>query len=118
MSYASDAKGVRKDLKKSGAKCTLKKPIGAPVYSPELDALVENFDDYPGFCLPTGYSASMVDGTAIQAGDVKLLCSLDVEPTIGKDKIVVGLDTYRVMNCAKLAPDGKTVIMYTIQGRK
>ena len=122
MNYESEAKSVRNDLRREGTVCTLEKPIGASVYNPATNMQEQSWASSTGYCLQTNYSSQLIDKTVIQAGDVRLLCSLDVEPEDGKDRIIVGhgdsAKTYRVINHSTLSPDGQVAILFIVQGRK
>lgn len=127
MSYESDRKDALKTLKKEGAPCKILKPTGAdPVYDSATDSMVTPTIEHSGYCVLTGFADGVIDGSLIQAGDVKILCLFEDGsiPEVGKDKIIVnpGSDeavTYSVVPGSKsVMPDGKTCILYKAQGRK
>lgn len=129
MSYASDRKDTLKTLKKEGAPCNLMKPdpTAEPLYDKPTDSMVAPKVPHPGYGLLTGFEDGLIDGTLIQAGDVKILfLTIDgTDPEIGKDSIVVNPDpvtgvgkTYSVVGGKPVQPDGKTTVLYKAQGRK
>lgn len=127
MSYENDRKDTLKTLKKEGAPCKLLKPTGAVlVYDPATDSMVTPTTEHSGYCVLIGFDDGVIDGTLIQAGDVKIVCLFEDKsiPEVGKDKIVVNpgtadASTYSVVPGSKaVMPDGKTCILYKAQGRK
>lgn len=127
MSYASDRKDTLKTLKKEGAPCNLVKPdpTGEPVYNPLTDAMESPTISHPGYGVLTGFDDGVIDDTVIQSGDVKILfLTLDgTDPEISKDSIVVNPGTtaemtYSVVGGKPVQPDGKTTVLYKVQGRK
>lgn len=54
----------------------------------------------------------------IKAGDAKLLCYFDVEPTEMVDIIKFKDDTFSIINAGALNPNGLTNIMFTLQIRR
>lgn len=115
MNYGIVAKKARAAIRKNGAPCKIVRQ-GETVYNPETDEYGAAEQVISGYAVQEAYDASMIDGTVIRAGDVKLLCSFDVEPKEG-DKIEFAGKVYAVISIEPLKPDGKTAITYTIQGR-
>ena len=66
---------------------------------------------------PESYSNTEIDGTNIQRGDIKLICSAGVlRPVVGWSCLLDSV-TYRVMNCESIRESGVDVIYY-VQLRK
>ena len=66
---------------------------------------------------PENYSNSEIDGTNIQRGDIKLICSAGpLRPIVGWICLIDSV-TYRVMNCEPIRESGVDVIRY-VQLRK
>lgn len=61
---------------------------------------------------PESYSNSEIDGTNIQRGDIKLICSAGgLRPVVGWS-CLLDSKTYRVMNCEPIRESGIDVIYY------
>ena len=61
---------------------------------------------------PENYSNSEIDGTNIQRGDIKLICSAGaLRPAVGWS-CLLDSKTYRVMNCEPFRKSGVDVIYY------
>ena len=61
---------------------------------------------------PKNYSNSEIDGTNIQRGDIKLICSAGaLRPVVGW-LCLLDSKTYRVMNCNAFRKSGVDVIYY------
>ena len=126
MSYKAKASAVLAKLKTKGAPCNLLKPTdGMPVYDEATDSHIQPTTPFPGCCLVTSFDSKLIDGTAIKYGDVKILCAFkaDVSPDNGADNIVVNPGTthekkFVVINSKALCPDGRTNILFTVQGRQ
>lgn len=72
---------------------------------------------YSGDGASFGYNKSEVDGTIIQAGDIRfILEAVTTEPLPG-DSVTIDSVVYRVMDVRKSAPAG-TVTHYELQLRK
>lgn len=66
---------------------------------------------------PESYSNSEIDGTNIQRGDIKLICSAgELRPVVGWLCLLDSVN-YRVMNCEPIRESGVDVIYY-VQLRK
>lgn len=66
---------------------------------------------------PENYSNAEIDGTNIQRGDIKLICSAGpLRPVAGWICLIDSV-TYRVMNCEPIRESGIDVILY-VQLRK
>ena len=66
---------------------------------------------------PESYSNSEIDGTNIQRGDIKLICSAGaLRPVVGWLCLLDSV-SYRVMNCEPIRESGVDVIYY-VQLRK
>ena len=66
---------------------------------------------------PESYSNSEIDGTTIQRGDIKLICSAGALRPIAGWLCQLDSATYRVMNCEPIRESGVDVIYY-VQLRK
>ncbi len=73
---------------------------------------------FQGKGLLLAYTAHLVDGTAIQAGDVRLMLAVDIgtSPVVG-DYIDVKTERYRVMRVEPFRPGGE-VLYYDLQLRR
>ena len=61
---------------------------------------------------PESYSNTEIDGTNIQRGDIKLICSAGgLRPVVGWS-CLLDSKTYRVMNCNAFRKSGVDVIYY------
>ena len=61
---------------------------------------------------PESYSNSDIDGTNIQRGDIKLICSAGgLRPVVGWS-CLLDSKNYRVMNCEPIRESGVDVIYY------
>ena len=61
---------------------------------------------------PESYSNSEIDGTNIQRGDIKLICSAgELRPVVGW-LCLLDSKNYRVMNCEPIRESGVDVIYY------
>lgn len=61
---------------------------------------------------PESYSDSEIDGTNIQRGDIKLICSAgELRPVVGW-LCLLDSKNYRVMNCEPIRESGIDVIYY------
>ncbi len=127
MSYEAKRASTYLKLRSKGAPCNLVKPVpGAdPVYDPETDSTTTPSTNHSGYCLISGFEAKVVDGKTILADDAKILCLFADKsvPDANKDTIVVNPDTdyqetFKIVGGKPLKPDGKTVILFTAQGRK
>ena len=66
---------------------------------------------------PENYSSKEIDGTNIQRGDIKLICSAGaLRPVVGWS-CLLDSKNYRVMNCEPIRESGVDVIYY-VQLRK
>jgi len=66
---------------------------------------------------PESYSNSEIDGTSIQRGDIKLICSAgELRPVVGWLCLLDSVN-YRVMSCDPIRESGVDVIYY-VQLRK
>lgn len=106
-----------------GDKFMLKKPDGNAVFNPDTNRNEQHFSEYPGKCLMKPYTAEMIGSlnNIIKAGDVEFKCVMDdmsVTPTEGKDKVVFGGDTYNILSVSMVKPNGKNVIVHSLQARR
>lgn len=101
----------------------LKKPGGVSVFNPDTERNEQQFSEYTGKCVMKPYVAEMIGSlnNIIKAGDVEFKCVMDdtsVTPTEGKDKIIFGGNTYNILTVSTIKPDGKTVLIHTLQARR
>jgi len=106
-----------------GDSFVLEKPEGLPVFNPDTNRNEQRFSEHSGKCVMKPYVAEMIGSlnNIIKAGDVEFKCVMDdmsVTPTEGKDKIIFGGDTYNILTVSTIKPDGKTVIIHSLQARR
>lgn len=106
-----------------GDSLVLQKPDGVPVFNPETNKNEQQFSEYTGKCVMKPYVAEMIGAlnNIIKAGDVEFKCVMDdmsVTPTEGKDKIIFGGDTYNILTVSTIKPNGKTVLVHSLQARR
>ncbi len=61
---------------------------------------------------PESYSNSEIDGTNIQRGDIKLICSAGALRPVAGWSCLLDSKTYRVMNCEPIRESSIDVIYY------
>lgn len=127
MNYEAKRIATYAKLKAKGAPCTLVKPVPGeePAYDSETDETTTPSTNHSGVCVITSFEAKVIDGKTILANDLKILCLFADQsiPEADKDQIVVNPgtayeETINVVGGVALKPDGKTVILFTAQGRK
>lgn len=127
MNYEAKRRATYAKLRAKGALCNLVKPVpGAePVYDDEHDTTSTPSTTHSGFCVISGYESNVIDGKTILADDVKILCLFEDKsvPEANKDTIVVNPgktfeERFNSVGGKPTTPDGKTVILFTAQGRK
>ena len=124
MTFATDMQQVATELltefdeRPVGGKIQLQKNSVA-VWDPVLaeDVITPGaLIDLTGVAVP--YSQGLVDGTAIQSGDIKLTVTNGVEPE-QQDKIILDGVEYSIMPIQPFAYTGKSLtIAYAIQIRR
>ena len=122
MDYGKYKKIAIKLLSKFGTSknIILKKDTGEPVSDPVTKRVVKTYKNYSGYGVKLGYETEAI-GTLdniIKAGDVKIICIFNEEPSEQKDQIIFGKDTYNIINVKKIDPDASTVVLYTLQCRR
>lgn len=120
MDYARFQDTATRLISKFGSLATLHKPVGGPVYDELAGDVEQHYRDVQGKAIVTEYSAESIgrmDGI-IEAGDVRIGAVLDEPPTEVEDDITVGPDRYNVVSATSVKPDGSSVIVYIIQGRR
>lgn len=127
MNYEAKRIATYAKLKAKGAPCSLVKPVPGeePAYDPDTDETTTPSTSHSGVCVITSFEAKVIDGKTILANDLKILCLFADQsiPEADKDQIIVNPgtayeETINVVGGFSLKPDGKTVILYTAQGRK
>lgn len=107
-------------IERFGNEATLHKPVGEPVYDELAGDVVQAYREVSGRAVVTEYTAESIGKTdsMIEAGDVRISAVLDEPPTEVKDDVSVGDDRYNVITATSVKPDGQSVIVYVIQGRR
>lgn len=117
MNWQAKADKATAALSKFGAAVTLVRIAqGTPANPWEPPSQTEA--SYQGKGLLLSYAAHLVDGTTIQAGDIKLMLAADIAttPVVG-DFIDVKTVRYRVMRAEPYQPGGE-VLYYDLQLRR
>lgn len=108
-------------LESFGNPCILNK-LEKTVFNPVTKKNEPQFTEYKGICVRKVYTAEMVGmlSNIIKTGDVEFKCVFDdsVVPTEGKDKIIFGDITYNILQVSDSTPNGKDVLIYTLQARR
>lgn len=120
MNYSRFQNTALRLIQKFGNTATLHKPVGSPVYDSIVGDVVQGYRDVKGKAVVTSYSAEVFgkSESLIEAGDVRISAVLDEAPTEVEDDITVGPDRYNVINVTTIKPDGASVIVYVLQGRR
>lgn len=90
-----------------------------PVYDDDTGDLISGgaAGTQTAYGYPESYANSEIDGTNIQRGDIKLICSAGaLRPVVGWS-CLLDSKNYRVMNCDPIRESGIDVIYY-VQLRK
>lgn len=118
MNYAATAKKAATMLKKTGTAMTLR--VTTPgTYDPATGAdSGETTTDYVCVGVLTNVSDYLTDGTLIQVGDKVALigATVAVRPK-ADDALVIGGDTWKVVNVKAVEPSGVPVL-YKVQVRR
>ena len=99
-------------------------PVGVPSRSSTGKKTETRYETYGGSAVMGKYDSEFpsTGSTVIQAGDVKLVAQFDdktFEPSDKKNEVaVLGGKRYTIVNVQKVAPDGKTHVVFVIQGRR
>lgn len=98
----------------------LKKDTENPVVDAITKRSVKVYKTYAGYGVKLGYETEAIGSldNIIKAGDVKIICVFDVEPTEQKDQIIFGNDVFNIINVKKVDPDATTVVLYSVQCRR
>jgi hypothetical protein len=124
VDYKALARTAKNLIRKNGTKAVLRTPNGEPHYDHDTDEYIQDYDQFPGVCVVSGYEESVIDGTLIEANDKKLSCVFPADPVPKQSLVDVykkngNLDsTYLVINSNPIEPDAATTVMVKIQGRK
>jgi hypothetical protein len=106
-------------IEEYGNDCVILHPDGT--YTTNSKGIkIKNYTSYSGKAVKTNYKAEDIgnSGNVIKAGDVKLIACSDFEPTETIDCVQYGSDKFTIITKNKIQPDGVTVIVYILQGRK
>ena len=85
-----------------------------PIYDNDTGDLISGGSSVTqiAYGYPESYSNSEIDGTNIQRGDIKLICSAGaLRPVVGWS-CLLDSKNYRVMNCEPIRESGVDVIYY------
>ena len=85
-----------------------------PIYDNDTGDLVSGGTNgtQTAYGYPESYSNSEIDGSNIQRGDIKLICSAGaLRPVVGWSCLLDSV-SYRVMNCEPIRESGVDVIYY------
>ena len=117
MNWQAKADKATAALRKFGAAIALVRVTqGTPANAWDPPAQTEA--NYQGKGLLLSYAAHLVDGTTIQAGDVKLMLAADIATTpVAGDFIDVKTERYRIMRSEPFQPGGE-VLYYDLQLRR
>lgn len=109
---------AKKLITKYGAAMTLRRTSGG-TYNPNAGSISgATTTDYPCRGVIQEYRAGEIDGMSVLFGDKKILVSasgLAIVPE-SEDLLIIGSNTYSVINNSPLSPGGVDVI-YTVQVR-
>lgn len=107
-------------IEKFGNDATLYKPKGETVYDPIVGDVTQLYEEIKGKAIVTEYTAESIGkaDSIIEAGDVRIAAVLDAVPTEVKDDISIGPDRYNIINATSVKPDGQSIIVYILQGRR
>jgi len=117
MNWQAKADKATAALSKFGASVALVR-IAQDTQTNLWDPPAQTAATYQGKGLLLSYAAHMVDGTTIQAGDVKLMLAADIATTpVAGDFVDVKTERYRVMRVEPYQPGGE-VLYYDLQLRR
>lgn len=115
MKYSKYAEKTKKKLAQKGFSIIFKRKA-EETYDPETDSYNTQEINIEGFAVQMASKFRQVDGKSVLTGDVFLMCYLDERPK-ANDTFSFAGDSYTVVDVQPFAPDGKTAIYYTVQGR-
>lgn len=122
MNYSKFKSVSIKLLSKFGtvSNISLKQDTGETTYNETTGVDEKVYKTYSGYGVKLQYATEVIGSgdNIIKAGDVKIICVFDVEPTENNDKIVFGSDTFNVVHLGKVDPDATVTVMYTCQCRR
>jgi hypothetical protein len=117
MNWQAKADKATAALRKFGAAIALVRIQQATPTNP-WDPPAQTEASYQGKGLLLSYAAHLVDGTTIQAGDVKLMLAADIATTpVAGDFVDVKTERYRVVRSEPFQPGGE-VLYYDLQLRR
>ena len=114
----ADIESAIESLQESGEQVVFSYAVD-PIYDNDTGDLISGGTSGTqiAYGYPESYSNSEIDGTNIQRGDIKLICSAGaLRPVVGWS-CLLDSKTYRVMNCEPIRESGVDVIYY-VQLRK
>ena len=126
INYGEMSATARNLIGSNGTKCVLINPGNEQgVYNPETNEYEREGIPFDGYCIISGYEDRLVDGTAIKAGDRKVIAVLPAEPVQAASKLEVYnkktgklAEVYNIINYTTVNPDISTVIVYKLHCRK
>ena len=117
MNWQAKADKATAALSKFGASVALVRLTQATPKNP-WDPPAQTEATYQGKGLLLSYAAHLVDGTTIQAGDVKLMLAADIATTpVAGDFVDIKTERYRVVRSEPFQPGGE-VLYYDLQLRR
>lgn len=109
---------AKKSLKQYGVEITFTQTSEASIDLTLGQRVGASVLTFTGFGVKSTYSKSEIDGSLIQAGDVKLLLeTMDEIPKVGDEAAVNGSGSFRVMSIDLISPAEETIV-YELQLRK
>lgn len=115
MNYNHTADRITKILKKYGSLCLFEVKEKS-VYNPLTNEYENENRTIGGYAVRENYNNDIIDGSLIQAGDVRFVCSFKQKPKIG-NILKFGKDTYTIINVETINPNGEIDVVYIIQAR-
>ena len=121
---AAAIRGLALYPKGKGASLTLHRITGGGEYIPGGGETAPTQTDYLGSGIRTQYKLKDVDGTLVQAGDVRfLVCPIlqdnsDTPTPQTGDTMTFGGTLYNVVTCKPWQYDGETSVGFEVQGRQ
>lgn len=115
MNYGNVAQKALKKIRENGGVITIVRD-SEEIYNEETNEYEKKSETITGFGILNNYDVENVNGTNILAGDVSIMAVLNAPPKMN-DSLTFGNMTYKIVNFVPFAPNGLTVIYYTIQAR-
>lgn len=120
--YSDKAKMVDRIVRKRGAACTLRQ-TGDGSYDPATGTASVATSDYAGAAFRWDYDARQIDGTMIQADDVRFIVSplqddgTELPQPRADDQVIFAGATYTVVRSKPWNFDGTTAVGFELQVR-